>query len=431
MDAVQAGILSLLITLSGALHDGLQAFKDGKNDEAIAALTKVVDEKSPLAEDYRTTALFYRAQARHAKKDDKNALADLVAVTRQAKVTVAMEKEAKALYAKYGGDPAKLLPSLSPKQVFQKFMEAMEKNDTKKALTFCSENGEWKSMLVMSNGQNMIQNVVVGDEAIGTGEKSGTATLNLRQGMPDDVPPEMRGMIPAIVLAFTLDRKNNKWLIEGIDKAAMAKEMQRIQANPPGARMRRNAPGPGMISNINDLKQIGLACRMYSSAYDEKFPDKLEQLKTEGFLENEGVYTWVNPANSKDRGRYIYCSGFTESDDVDSMIAASPKPYKGKRAVLFLDGHVKAIPENEFLTNAKKQKWRIPGIVKKKDIPEEKQKAIRDLVKQLGDDDFATRKNAKEKLKAMGFDAYPILEEYKNAKDPEIKMSVRDLLNGG
>ena len=53
----------------------------------------------------------------------------------------------------------------------------------------------------------------------------------------------------------------------------------------------------------------------------------------------------------------------------------------GKRQVLFLDGHVELIDEEMFLKQARVQKWAIKGVVKKEDVPREKQeRTVRDTV---------------------------------------------------
>lgn len=77
---------------------------------------------------------------------------------------------------------------------------------------------------------------------------------------------------------------------------------------------------------------------------------------------------------------------------------------------------------------AAEQDRKIPSIVEKDDIPQEKQKEIRELIKQLGDEKASVRKNAKAKLAELGLDALPILEEFLDDPDPEIKMYVKELL---
>ena len=415
MDAVQAGMLSLFIALSGALHDGLKALKEGRNDEAVATLTKVVEEKSPVADRFRATALFYRAQARHAKKDDKNAIADLASILKMDGVPKTVSEKARALYLGCGGDPKALLPAVSPTETFKKFIEAVGKNEKDAALALCAE-GDWKRAVARSIGREPVPDFICGKEVIGRGELAGTATLRVSVNDP-------RGGPNSVIFQFVLDKKNNKWLVKGFDRRAMMLEMARKRAE--------ISVGPSDIdisSNEGKLKSLFIACVQYADRRGGRFPDNPKALESSGLLAAEALF-WIDPDNPKVKTRFLYCPGFSKSDERGDILAAAPKPYRNARLALFLDGHVEAVPEKDFIAKAKAQKWAVPGLVSKSGIPEEKLNAIRALVKQLGDDDFATRENAKKKLKEMGLDAFPVLEEYKNVKDPEVRSSVRDILN--
>jgi len=189
---------------------------------------------------------------------------------------------------------------------------------------------------------------------------------------------------------------------------------------------------------MNNLKQIGLSCRIYSNDYNEKFPPNLNALKTEGYLENETVYLWTNSKTNK-TFPFIYSPGHNEAGSVDTMLAAAPMAVNGKREVLWLDGHVKTISEAEFIKNAKGQKWKLKGVMKKKDVPAEAKKRVLALIAKLADKDFGVRKKAKEELKKIGDNAYPFLEEnqrniikdkFPDHKDPEVKMTIKEILEG-
>jgi hypothetical protein len=52
------------------------------------------------------------------------------------------------------------------------------------------------------------------------------------------------------------------------------------------------------------------------------------------------------------------------------------------------------------------------------------------LIAKLADKDFKVRKKAKAELKKMGDNAYPFLEENRNHKDPEVKMTIKEILDG-
>jgi prepilin-type processing-associated H-X9-DG protein len=117
------------------------------------------------------------------------------------------------------------------------------------------------------------------------------------------------------------------------------------------------------ISCTNNLKQIGLACRMYSNVYDEKFPELdgaagLDLLRSKKFLMNPKVFVCPSASTNsagagmpltEDTVSYVYFGGFTEADSADIPLAFD-KPGNHDRYcnILFLDGHVKGYAGNHF-----------------------------------------------------------------------------------
>ena len=112
------------------------------------------------------------------------------------------------------------------------------------------------------------------------------------------------------------------------------------------------------ISCTSNLKQIGLALRMYSQEYKERFPNSagrtgLEMLRSNGYLESVKMYMCPSTTDSISENyaltdtavtvSYGYAGGLTESNAVDSGIAADATNRSNHTKygnILFVDGHV-------------------------------------------------------------------------------------------
>ena len=95
------------------------------------------------------------------------------------------------------------------------------------------------------------------------------------------------------------------------------------------------------IVAVNNLKQIGLAARIYAGDHDGKLPSSLEQMKEE--LSTDKVA--IDPQTGE---RFVFLGARRGEAGGNSILAYSPARQGGGRDVLLADGSVKQMREEQF-----------------------------------------------------------------------------------
>ncbi len=469
MNAVSEIVLATLLALSAAFHEGLQALQAKQYDQAVTKLTQVWEQDVP-GNACRELALFYRAEAYVGKGDKEKALADLTTLLR-APLAEPLHAQALKRFTGLGGDVKALRPSDAPKAIWEKLLAACEKGDraTVRALVspgfwakfgFEGETGvkDWRQAF----GKEQF---AAGDEGINEKEEAATATLQLKPAQ------DAGGQLTA---KFSLDRRAYRWVLDDLDSPAAAARadlqgalaqaapnaqvlmqqlpmmLQRGNAQVLIQQMRRFggraaapvfprvvlAPLPEGLAkvqqeNLSRLKQVGLALLMYSGDNGSSLPANLQLLVANEYIAGGDIFQWEHPETHK-KLPFLYRAGQRDDagDATTRLLMAAPLPVQDRREILCVDGHSEVLSEGEFQKRAKAQGWDVPPVVKKDEVPKEVQAKVRALVKQLGDPSFKVRREAREAIQAIGPQAVPILEEFRNDADPEIKVNVRELLDG-
>ncbi|HWB58679.1 MAG TPA: hypothetical protein VG733_04270 [Chthoniobacteraceae bacterium] len=96
---------------------------------------------------------------------------------------------------------------------------------------------------------------------------------------------------------------------------------------------------------LSNAKQIGLACRLYASDNDGKYPPKLEDL-IPTYLQDKNLFVSPLSANKEEMGFEYLGAGLTDSDDPTKILLRSKDTTPdGLRVVVFLDSSGKIVPD--------------------------------------------------------------------------------------
>jgi prepilin-type processing-associated H-X9-DG protein len=100
---------------------------------------------------------------------------------------------------------------------------------------------------------------------------------------------------------------------------------------------------------MNNLKQIGVALRLWSAANQGKIPETLQQLVDANFIQADVL---TCPLASSDRTCDYFFAPYSPGRAApDRIVACDLDPHGGpggKRVVLFVDGHIEAVSAAKF-----------------------------------------------------------------------------------
>lgn len=415
MQTTAASALAVMAMLFGLLQEGLRKLEAEDYPGAVAAFSKVIEHRQADA-DLRERALLWRAVA-HGKAGDaekaKTDLATLLKATRNPE----LGGQAFTAFAQLGGDPRTLLPKESPKEAFERLKALGGARDLaafrKRLSGDLAVVLEMVGLVAGAEGEDQMaaewvaefcEQMTYGGMEVGGGREIGTA--------------KVMAVLDDMVLSFGLVAVGDEWHFVRLVEAKSGA----IHHLEPEAAARRDRN-----EQTSKLKQIGLALVMFPDANQGSFPKELKQLVE--YLGDTTVLSFVDPATGKPMPLLYHVPGKLETihDPSERYAVATPVPAEGVRLVLFVDGHVEVVAEETFLKTAKEQGWKLAPDEPAEVEPDVAAK-VEDLVKRLGDPGPAVRKTAYEELKALGDQATPVLEKHRDHPDPEIRLTIRQLL---
>ncbi len=425
MNPVETG-LTLVLAIATSLSGGLKAFKDKKYDEAKTQLTVVIDKADVGGEQWQVAKL-YRAKTSLAldKKDD--AKKDLLEFLKR-RCKPELRKDALAEFLKLDGKKTDFLPKKAPKKLVADFFELSQKKNYDAAIKLCT--GPVKKTLEAAKKRNMggvgnrNVNYEIKASSIGEGKDFGKAWVEVKQTWGMAEPQNFSYHLHYELILFP---KEGEWKI-----SSQWYEMHKGGADDAVEKVRKGKGNVGFNrkKNAGDLKQLALELLSYSGDMNGDFPKKLADVKVDERLPDGKVYLWTHPLSGDETMAFIYRPGLRDDDGdaTTKMIMAAPDAYDGKRNVLFVDGHVELVDETDFKKNARAQGWVVKFPQREFKGSKKAETKAEALIKDLGADDFKTRRAAKRALKELGEPIVPILQRHLNHDDPEVKEALKNLI---
>jgi hypothetical protein len=409
MEAAEAIVLATMLALTGAMHDGLQAFERDAFADAIPHFTKVIEVNS-AANVMKPLALYYRARCHHQLEQQKEALADLrdlIIADARPDIT----GPALSLYEAWGGERAALLPEDGPRLAWAGFLDALGAGDLAQAKARAT--GQFATMFTQPRRAQRQQQVlqayhrslsrwqVLGEE-IGEGDEHGFAWIGISQNNN------------RMTVKLILDK--HRWLVAGYDSQRPG--VGGAVDSPEAIRQRIDA-------NAAALAKVAAAvATRRQQATPGTLPTTLTALLADAA--GEAAPRWRHPKTGL-RAAFLYRpAAALQGAAVETVyVAASPAAYNGRRHVVFADGRIEEADEATFLAAAKKQGWQLKDAGET--LPAELKAQVASLIARLSHSSFRKRREALQALTELTA-ARPLLERYRQHVDPEVRAAIHQIL---
>jgi len=396
--------LSALLTLSQQFGQGVQKMGEKDYPGAIAAFTVVLAQNGatqPLAE----PALYWRATCYESNAQPAQAQADLDRIlTLYPKGAIA--ELALADYARVAGKPWAGVDLSTPEGSWATLRKLIKEKNAD-LLPHCLA-GQLKAMMP----------VLIAREDAGWEEMArsfgamefGSAFYNAESNKAcvAYANPERGARTGYMIMV----REGQAWRLSGEATSRERREFETVLA------------GSGVVTesvwneNINRLRQLDAAVEQYMMASRD------------------------SPRQLSDAADYVRDFSDTRICTVDNQPfvmayakAGGNKPWiymatavEGKRLALTSSG-LRVYTETQFRELASNQQVRLSQDWTAVTLSAEEQESIRALVRQLGAPEFARRREAREKLQALGVKAGLLLKEATQDGDPEIAQAAQELLS--
>jgi hypothetical protein len=100
-------------------------------------------------------------------------------------------------------------------------------------------------------------------------------------------------------------------------------------------------------TTLDNIRQIGLACKQYAVDNGDRFPNRFDQLWKDYLPKDSPV--WRSPYDPNEQGESSYrlIPNLNESAESETILIEETVVHDGKRAVYYVGGHVKIIPSKE------------------------------------------------------------------------------------